>query len=98
MAVTLFGSFLIRKKYKKLEKRIEENGLELRYQILGLSSAKDEIEEARLEFKSYVINQGQFDSMRDDYLPTPARSYSQAERFCGTRRVDFRERKVHAVS
>ena len=60
VAVVLFGVFLIWKKYKKLEKRMEENELALRFQILGLSSAKDEIEEARHEFKSYVINQGQF--------------------------------------
>ena len=45
---------------------MEENEFALRFQILGLKSAKDEIEEARLEFKSYVVNQGQFDSMRDD--------------------------------
>ena len=49
------------------EKRMEENDLALRFQILGLKPAKGEIEEARLAFKSYVVNQGQLDSMRDDY-------------------------------
>ena len=39
----------------------------MRFQVSGLSSAKDKIEEARLEFKSYVIYQRQFDSMRDDF-------------------------------
>ena len=46
------------KQFKKLERRVEENEPALRFQILGLKSAKDEIEEARLEFKSYVVNQG----------------------------------------
>ena len=54
------------KQFKKLERRVEENEPALRFQILGLKSAKDEIEEARLEFKSYVVNQGQFDLMRHD--------------------------------
>ena len=65
MAVVLF--FLIWKQYKKLEKRMEENELALRFQILGMKSAKDEVEEARLELKTHVIKQGQLDSMRDDY-------------------------------
>ena len=34
MAVVLFGVFLIWKKSKKLEKRMEENALALRFQIL----------------------------------------------------------------
>ena len=54
MAAVLFGVFLIWNQYKNLEKRMEENELALRPQILGLSSAKDESEEARLEFKSYM--------------------------------------------
>ena len=74
VAIVLFGVFLIWKKYKKLEKRMEENELALRFQILGLSSGKDEIEEARLEFKSYQINQGQFDSMRDHYCQSLRRA------------------------
>ena len=67
MAVVLLGVFLIWTQFKKFEKRMEENELAMRFQILGLKSAKDEIEEARLEFKSYVVNQVQFGSMRDDY-------------------------------
>ena len=63
-AVVLFGVFLIRKPYKKLEKRMEENEPALRFQVLGLKSAKEETEEARLEFKSYVVNQGPFSRER----------------------------------
>ena len=59
------------------------------------------MEEARLEFKSYVVNQGQFDSMRGDYCQRLRRAiakqngYVEQEELISEeeKRMKFREGK-----